>query len=71
MKDKSLIFFRMIRDFLNIYLLKQKASSKNTIKSYKTALNLLVDYTKDKLEITISDISFSIITREHLETFLE
>ena len=71
MKDESLIFFRMIRDFLNIYLLKQKASSKNTIKSYKAALNLLVDYTKNKLEITISDISFSIITREHLETFLE
>ena len=40
MKNESLVFFRMIRDFLTVYLPKQRVASPNTVKSYKNTLNL-------------------------------
>lgn len=63
-------FYRLVRDFLTIYLPEQKAASPNTIKSYKNALNLLIDYTKESLFIPISEIGFETITREHVDGFL-
>lgn len=40
MKDER--FFKTIKNFLEIYLLKQKNYSKNTQKSYRESLSLLL-----------------------------
>lgn len=71
MSKQSNLFYLLIRDFLTIYLAKQKAASPHTIKSYKKTLNLLIDYTKEKIDIAIMKIDFKIRTRNHLETFLD
>lgn len=63
--------FRLIRDFLIVYLPNQKAASPNTVKAYKNALNLLIDYTKVTLDIRISEISFNSISRTLVESFLD
>lgn len=63
-------FYRLVRDFLTIYLPEQKAASPNTIKSYKNTLNLLIDYTKESLCMPMSEINFKTITRDHVEGFL-
>lgn len=71
MNSESLLFFRMIRDFLCVYLPKQKASSENTIKSYRLTLNLLIDYIVDSLGISLAEINFTTITRKLIEDFLD
>jgi len=38
------LFCRYIRGFLEVYLLKQRNLSPNTVRSCRTALNLFVDY---------------------------
>ena len=71
MKNESLLFFRMIRDFLTVYLPRQKAASPNTVKSYKNTLNLFLDYSKEKIGIPSMGLSFQYITRGHVENFLD
>lgn len=42
MKNEVLSFYRMVWDFLTVYLPKQRGASPNTAKSYKEALNILL-----------------------------
>ena len=44
MKIKDEQFFRTIRSFFEIYLVKNRSCSPNTVKSYKDALNLYLDF---------------------------
>lgn len=71
MNKPDIRFFQLIRDFLTIYLPKQKSASPHTIKSYRNVLNLLIDYTLTSLNCLITEISFEAITRKHIEEFLE
>lgn len=71
MMNESMVLFRLIRDFLTIFLPKQKAASPNTIKSYKNTLNLFLDYAIDKLDIKMIDLEFRYLSRELIESFLE
>ena len=71
MSKHSNSFYRLIRDFLTVYLPKQKSASPHTIKSYKKTLNLLIDYTKEVINMPIMKIDFETLTRNHLENFLD
>jgi len=71
MNENSMLFYRMVRNFLTVYLPEQKASSPNTVKAYRNALNLLIEYTKECSGTPMSEISFDTITREHMEGFLD
>lgn len=71
MNKSDVLFFQLIRDFLTVYLPKQKSASPHTIKSYKNVLNLLIDYTLDSLNCSITEIKFETIIRQHIEAFLE
>ena len=52
MKDER--FFKTIKNFLEIYLLKQKNYSKNTQKSYRESLSLLLVFGKMKVSQKVS-----------------
>ena len=41
MKVKDAQFFTVVSSFLNVYLVKNRSCSSNTVKSYEDALNLL------------------------------
>lgn len=69
-KSENLKFFQMIRDFLTVYLPKQKSCSPNTIKAYRDSLNLLLDYLKEVEKLPMMDVSFERITRETVEGYL-
>ncbi|HCS72335.1 MAG TPA: hypothetical protein DIW17_00470 [Clostridiales bacterium] len=71
MNKDSKVFFRMVRDFLTVYLPKQKASSPNTIRSYRTAINQYLDYSCRELKISLSEYSFQHSSRQLIEEFLE
>jgi len=63
--------FRLIHDFLKIYMPSQKHTSPNTIKSYQETLNLFFDYTTKVKGIPMMDISFSKIDSQILFGFLD
>ena len=71
MNKESRLFFQMVRDFLTVYLPKQKASSPNTIESYRTAMNKYLDYSCNELKIGLDSYTFQHSSRELLEKYLE
>jgi len=63
MKIRDEAFFKTIRDFLTVYLPKQRCYSPNTVNSYRTALNLFVDFMITEKHIPLYKLSF-----DHLKT---
>ncbi len=58
MNKDSLHFYQFVRDFLTVYLPMQKASSPNTIKSYKDTLNIFPEYLKSEQKIPLKSVGF-------------
>ena len=71
MNEKSIHFFKLVRSFLTVYLPDQRAVSSNTIKSYREAINMLLNYICDNYSIALGKLSFKNITREAVEAFLD
>lgn len=44
MNDESRKFFETVRDYLQIYMAKQRVMSQNTIASYKQAINQYLSF---------------------------
>jgi len=62
--------FLAIHNYLLIFLPKEQKRSQNTIRAYRKALELLLDYLKDTTKIPLQDISFEMINRSVLAEFL-
>lgn len=71
MNEKSSHFFKLVRDFLTVYLPNQKGASPNTAKSYREALSLLLDYICSRNGIALGQINFAHLSSEAVEGFLE
>lgn len=69
LKDEK--FYKTIRDFLDIYLIRHKGYSANTQKSYREALNLLLLYFKTECGLEYADVGFENITYSNITGFLE
>jgi site-specific recombinase XerD len=63
-------FFKAVRDFILDYLPKQRCFSENTIKSYRTAINLFVEFLRTEKGLTVERINFSVIDRSLVIEFL-
>lgn len=70
MRLKDEAFYKAIRDFLNVYLVKQKNYSPNTQRSYREALNLLLLYFKTELGIEYTQVGFEDLTYSNISGFL-
>lgn len=64
-------FFKTIRDFLTVYLPKQKCYSVNTVRSYRISLDLFLRYLTETLELPLYKLSFQHMTAEHITAFLD
>ena len=67
----SAYFFKMIKNYFENYLPKQKAASKETIRSYKTTMNQFLDFASEYMNIKFSEFEFSLTSVELAESFLE
>lgn len=63
-------FFKTVRGYLLDYLPKQQCCSENTIKSYRNALNLFVEYLRIEKQLTVSQIDFNLIDRDLILEYL-
>lgn len=71
MNNKDRIFFITIRDFLTVYLPKQRCASANTIKSYRDMLNLYIDFMLHQKHMSLDNISFNECTYKNITEFLD
>jgi site-specific recombinase XerD len=63
-------FFRLVRDFLLIYLPKNRCDSPHTVKSYREALQLLRTYLKDERGLEWTQITFDCLDHQTVGAFL-
>lgn len=64
-------FFRYVRNFLTVYLPKNKCYSPNTIKSYRDTINVLRIFLYQQKNIPFTQITFNMINRALVYEFLE
>lgn len=71
MKYKDLLFLKTVRNFLTVYLPKQRKFSENTVRSYKMALALFFEYLKAQKGIPLQELSFECLNVENISGYLE
>ena len=70
-KNNKHLFFEYVGEFLLVFLPKQIGRSNNTIRSYKHGLNIFRNYMTREKGIRLALLSFSMITRESILTYLQ
>lgn len=63
--------FLLIRNWLNIYLPVERASSQHTMKSYRESLNQYLHFLSSERNIALSTISFDMINADSLNRYLD
>jgi len=63
-------FFRLVRSWLTVHLPRARRLSPHTIRSYRTALNTLLDYLRQAEQLQLAEIGFDAITRATINGFL-
>lgn len=63
--------FGAIHDYLEVYLPKQRNLSEHTQKSYREALESLVDFLKVYNNVPIHDVTFEMLTEDAVTAFLD
>ena len=63
--------FDYIHSYLKIYLPKQRKVSPNTIRSYREALALLVDFIKDTHKISLADVTLEMLDAKTIIAYLD
>ncbi|RJE46628.1 MULTISPECIES: tyrosine-type recombinase/integrase [unclassified Dehalobacter] len=71
MKLKNDSFFKSSRDFLTVYLPRQRKMSPNTVKSYKGTLNQFVDYLVEMKNIPILQITLDELNAVNVSDYLD
>ena len=65
------MLFKMIHDFFVIYLPSQRNSSPNTIRAYRTSLEMLLDFIKQRNNIPLFKVSFRMLNEKTVAAFLD
>ncbi|MEI7849486.1 MAG: tyrosine-type recombinase/integrase [Chloroflexota bacterium] len=65
------LLFRLIHDYLMVFLPTQKYSSPHTVKAYRTSLNQFLDFVKKQRDIPLSLITFEMLGSKTLSDFLD
>lgn len=65
------ILFRLIHNFFVIYLPSQRGSSPNTIRAYRTSVEMLLDFIKRQNEIPLYKVSFRMLNEKTVSAFLD
>jgi len=64
-------FFIYLREFLTIYLPKQRRCSPNTVKSYRDAINLYRTFLLERQNVSFTEITFEFFNYQIVSEFLD
>jgi site-specific recombinase XerD len=65
------ILFRLFRDYFTFYLPKMRECGKHTIRSYRKAINSLLDFVKAEKKIELDKITFNMLTDKMIVNYLD
>ena len=65
------MLFKLIHDFFVVYLPSQRNSSPNTIRAYRTSLEMLLDFVKQSNNIPLFKVSFRMLDEKTVSAFLD
>ena len=65
------LFFKLVHNYLTIYLPTQKCSSVHTIRSYRMILNQFIDYLCETFDIKMMEISFELIDSSSVSSYMD
>lgn len=68
LKDKQL--FEYLHKYFTEYLPEYRSASDHTLRSYRTAIDMYLEFLKHKHDVSLFDISFSMITPESMQEYL-
>jgi site-specific recombinase XerD len=63
--------FQLVHDFLLVYLPQRRNYSDHTAKSYRVALDQLIDFIKARRNISIDKVTFEMLTADALNAWLD
>jgi len=69
-RAKNPELFTLIHEYFRVYLPRQKQCRPNTIKAYQVAMELLLDYVKEKRDIRLADVSIDMLDQRTIIAFL-
>lgn len=64
-------FFKYVRNFLMVYLPKNRCYSENTVRAYRDTINLLRVYIEEKEAISFVKITFDLLDHTLMDRFLD
>lgn len=64
-------FFKYVRNFLMVYLPKNRCYSENTVKAYRDTINLLRVYTVEKEGLSFAKMTFDMLDHVFIGKFLD
>ena len=70
-EGKDAQFFAVVSSFLNVYLVKNRSCSSNTVKSYEDALNLFFTFLETAKAIPRQRANWSHFTRQNIQEFMD
>ncbi len=70
-KVKDELLFTLLRNFLTIYLPEYRQSSNNTVRSYRTVWNQLLDFAAEDLKISVLSVTLKHLNRDMIERYLQ
>lgn len=70
MKIKNDKFFIILRQYLQVYLVKNKSCSTNTIKAYTDSLNLFFKYLEEEFQVALPKVDWTDFSYERILGFL-
>jgi site-specific recombinase XerD len=65
------ILFRLFRDYFTLYLPKMRECSEHTIRSYRKAINSLLDFVKAEKGIELDKVTLNMITDKMIVKYLD
>lgn len=65
------MLFRLIHDFLVVYLPSQRNSSPNTIRAYRSSLEMLLDFVKHQNKMPLHKVTFRMLSEKSVSDFLD
>ena len=65
------MLFKLIHDFFVIYLPSQRNSSPNTIRAYRSSLEMLLEFVKQQNKIPLFKVSFRMLNEKSVAAFLD
>lgn len=69
-KVKDELLFTLLRNFFTIYLPDRRKLSPNTIRSYRTTWNQLLDFVSSEKNISVLSVTLKHLDREMIENYL-